>query len=458
MTERPSTRSAIRPVKERVEDELLQRQGVVGVDINEKVVGGRPTGELSVVVYVEEKKPKADLAEDELIPEEIDGIPTDVKEEKIELQGAFQAVTDILPQIDATRYRPLRGGISMGPCRAIYLEPPAVPAPGNYVTTGTLGAIVRDRTSGARMAMTNFHVACVDDTWSVGDTMAQPSRVDSGSCPADQFGSLQRAVLSENVDGAVVTLDAGEASECSIEAIGDVRGTVAATVGLAVRKRGRTTELTQGTVDSVDATVSIDYGDGLGIQTLRRQVRIVPDTAQNPRFSDRGDSGSVIVSQANRVVGLLFAGSTNGSATYANPIQAALDELGVDLCVSPTIITMPIICEPLVSRPIVCTVSRPIICDIVTKKAICQAVTSPKVCTIIRTLSNCPPRTLACPVTLACDLGRRSPPIDRGPADSRLAEVYGRPDADAVEDAYWLGYYTAIEAMSEAEAEPTDEE
>src|SRR6185312_7752430 len=51
----------IRPVKERVEDALLQRPGVNGVDINEKVTNGRPTGELAIVVYVDEKKPKSRL-------------------------------------------------------------------------------------------------------------------------------------------------------------------------------------------------------------------------------------------------------------------------------------------------------------------------------------------------------------------------------------------------------------
>ncbi|SMY11567.1 hypothetical protein BJEO58_01152 [Brevibacterium jeotgali] len=35
----------------------------------------------------------------------------------------------------------------------------------------------------------------------------------------------------------------------------------------------------------------------------------------------------------NNVVGLLFAGSTDGSTTFANPVATALDELGVDLAV-----------------------------------------------------------------------------------------------------------------------------
>src|SRR5689334_6904400 len=80
------THAEIRPVKQRIEDELLARPGVMGVDINEKVTDGQPTGQLSIVVYVKEKKPEDELSGDEVIPPEIDGIPTDVKQEKIELQ------------------------------------------------------------------------------------------------------------------------------------------------------------------------------------------------------------------------------------------------------------------------------------------------------------------------------------------------------------------------------------
>jgi len=444
-------RTSIRPVKERVEDELLRRPGVNGVDINEKVTDGRPTGELAIVVYVDEKKPKSALSKAELIPAEIDGVPTDVQVEKVVLQAAFGAIADIEPLIDTTKYLQVHGGISMGPCRSVFLEPPDVPSPGNYIFAGTLGAIVRDRSTGATMALTNFHVACVDDSWSAGDTMAQPSRLDGGSCPVDRFGVLTRAALSDNVDGAVVTIDAGKTTDCSIEEIGAVRGQALATVGMAVRKRGRTTELTFGTVDSLDATVSIDYGDGLGVHTLKKQIRIVPDSAHNARFSDHGDSGSVVVTDDNNVVGLLFAGSNSGSATYANPIQVALDELNVNLCVKPKILlTVPVICDTVITKPIVCIQTKPVVCNLVTKKVICEILTAPIVCKI-QTLA-CPKITLACPpVSLACgfDPGGRTRSHESGTAEATGA-TYGRP-GESIDDAFWLGYYAALEALAEAE-------
>jgi hypothetical protein len=50
------------------------------------------------------------------------------------------------------------------------------------------------------------------------------------------------------------------------------------------------------------------------------------------RFSDSGDSGSSILERStNKVVGLLFAGATNGSLTFANHISDVLSKLKVKL-------------------------------------------------------------------------------------------------------------------------------
>ena len=236
--------------------------------------------------------------------------------------------------MDAGKYPTLTGGISIGPARCVFLSPPDVPSPGNYIFAGTLGAMVRDRSTGSTMALTNFHVACVDSTWQVGDRQCQPSRLDGGQTPADQFGSLTRATLSDAVDGAVITLDASDQWSPTIQDVGGVAGHVAASVGQAVQKRGRTTEHTYGTVASTDFSVTINYGDGLGTRTLHNQIRITPDTTRNPLFSDHGDSGSVVVDGNRHVVGLLFAGADDGSATFAYPIQNVLDELDVDLIVA----------------------------------------------------------------------------------------------------------------------------
>jgi len=322
----------IRKVKEAVEAELLTQPGVTGVDIGYKYVDGEKTDELAIRVLVEEKKDVKDIPEKEKIPNMIKGVKTDVIQRKFVLHPLGVRLADLERKTDTGTYDPLKGGISIGPCRSVYLTPPDVDSADWYVFVGTLGAIVKDDASGDRMLLSNFHVMCVDDGWSVGDTMAQPSRVDGGSCPADVVGELQRASLGGKVDCAVASHTTGGYS-CSIVDIGNVTGTATAAVGMAVRKRGRTTELTYGTVDTVDLTVKIDYGNGLGDVTLTNQIGIDVDASQSVQFGDHGDSGSVVVNDDSKVVGLYFAGSEDGTYGAANPIQYVLDALSVSLCV-----------------------------------------------------------------------------------------------------------------------------
>jgi len=76
------TLSEIRPVKRSREAELLEIPGVTGVDIGYKVTEGEQTGELSIRVYVAEKKPLEDIPKSERIPKTTHGIKTDVIQRK----------------------------------------------------------------------------------------------------------------------------------------------------------------------------------------------------------------------------------------------------------------------------------------------------------------------------------------------------------------------------------------
>jgi hypothetical protein len=311
-------------IKERVEAQFLSAPGVTGVDVGYKEVGGQPTDQVAIRVHVAQKTDN--VPDDQRVPGEIEGAVTDVLERRYEPQVLAQEVATVAPLADSTHYATLEGGISMGPSRVI----------NGSIFAGTLGAIVIDNATNQHAALTNFHVACVDNTFHTGDRMVQPSRLDTGVVPADEFGSLARETLSANVDGAVISIDAGRPNQCQIVDIGLVRGTAVATLGMAVRKRGRTTLLTYGTVDGLSFSVNIDYGDGIGVKTLTNQISIAADTTRNPLFSDHGDSGSVIVNDAGFVVGLLFAGA--GTSTVANQIAAVLSELNISMCVGKAIL------------------------------------------------------------------------------------------------------------------------
>jgi hypothetical protein len=304
--------------KEAAERALMKLKGVSGVDVGFKYVAGKRTDEVTIRVLVKEKK--ANVAPDERVPAEINGIKTDVIEMRIVPFVAAKKLDEVALLVDAAKYPTIKGGISIGPERVI----------GGFIFVGTLGCVVRDNVTNNPMLLSNFHVMCVDNGWHAGDHMCQPGRVDGGVPGTDRVGDLARAVLSGHVDGAICSLS-GRPHDCSIMDIGDIKGTAGATLNAAVRKRGRTTLLTKGFVDSINATVNIDYGDGIGVQTLTNQIGIRPDTAENPKFSDHGDSGSVVVDANNKVIGLLFGGSASGY-TYINPISYVLSELNVSMC------------------------------------------------------------------------------------------------------------------------------
>ena len=80
-------------------------------------------------------------------------------------------------------------------------------------------------------------------------------------------------------------------------------------------------QLTYGFVESIDLTVTVDYGSDVGPRTLINQIGLAPDTTFNTLFADHGDSGSIVVNDNIEAMGLLFATSNDGHAV-ANPMQA----------------------------------------------------------------------------------------------------------------------------------------
>jgi hypothetical protein len=100
-----------------------------------------------------------------------------------------------------------------------------------------------------------------------------------------------------------------------------------------VHKVGRTTGQTTGRITAFDLdNIDVEYDMG----TLRFDNQIEIEGTGRRGFSDSGDSRSLIVDVELRAIGLLFAGGdeggTNGMGlTYANPIDAVLDALKVNL-------------------------------------------------------------------------------------------------------------------------------
>ena len=100
-----------------------------------------------------------------------------------------------------------------------------------------------------------------------------------------------------------------------------------------MHKVGRTTGVRHGRVTAFELDgVTVDYD--MGRLTFDDQIEIEGEGKRS--FSDAGDSGSLIVDDERMASALLFAGGdhggTNGKGlTYANPIDAVLRALRVEL-------------------------------------------------------------------------------------------------------------------------------
>lgn len=329
----------VHQAKEQHKAELLRLPNVVGVGVGYREARGAPTDTMSVVVLVTQKLPRAALTVEAMIPKRVDDVGTDVRE--VGRLYAQQAPTE--------RWRPAPPGVSLGHYQ---------------ITTGTFGAVVRDRATGARLILSNNHVLANSNAASLGDPILQPGPADGGTPAADLLARLERfcpiqfnqepgtcslagayarlgnwlarVLGSEHrlevlinrpqaanlVDAAVARPVDDSQITAEILNIGPVSGTAVAALGMPVRKSGRTTGLTTGTINVLEATVSINYGSN---RSATFEGQIVTSA-----MSQGGDSGSLLVhGSENRAVGLLFAGSS--LSTIHNPIQPVLDCLEVDL-------------------------------------------------------------------------------------------------------------------------------
>jgi len=207
-----------------------------------------------------------------------------------------------------------------------------------FCCSGTLGALTQD-SSGNQYILSNNHVLADSDmnanTGSApfNDDVSQPGLVDV-ACSANSSNSNIVAhvtnwvpLRTHNVDAAIAEVVPGDVSG-SILGIGPVAATVATpTVGEAVAKSGRTTQLTCSSISSVDTSVKIRYQADCGKGRKFSVIYTGQMTIGGSSFSAGGDSGSLIVDQATvQPVGLLYAGSS--TVTIANPASDVLSALG----------------------------------------------------------------------------------------------------------------------------------
>jgi len=156
---------------EKIWNQIKDKRNVVGYSkkLRKRIRDGVEVDEEVIRIYVSKKLHASALSLRDIVPKEIDGVPTDVVE-----IGDVKAL-DVHPLAHVTRVRPLVAGVSIG----------------NWaITAGTLGWFFRDG-KGREMLGSNAHVLADDPlSQSSGETrIVQPGRADGGAVPDDVVGA-----------------------------------------------------------------------------------------------------------------------------------------------------------------------------------------------------------------------------------------------------------------------------
>ncbi|MQA99155.1 MAG: serine protease [Actinobacteria bacterium] len=336
------------------QDRLLDKSNVVGVAIGNKVTGDEVTDERSITVLVDTKFDASLLGDEDMVPDVLDGVPTDVQEVGV-IQAGGPAMTmnrDIhLGELDisAPRRAETNGAELTHPTEEaplaeqitpFFLKTRMRPAMGGFscghykVTAGTIATGCYDRRympgiPQAYYLLSNNHVLANSNNANIGDPVVQPGIFDGGTVASDTIGRLARFVPLKYktatttplnyVDAAIAQVDFHNLNR-EIYWIGYVKKLyVAPTLGQIVQKTGRTTNFTTGKVTNINATVDVNYGSGR-VARFARQILTT-------NMSAPGDSGSLVTNLEEQGVGLLFAGSSE--VTVINHLHYVQSLLGV---------------------------------------------------------------------------------------------------------------------------------
>ena len=282
----PADLALVMGVQNKHTPDLMAIPGVVGTG-----TGADVNGHAAVVVLTRQPGVRG-------IPTDVDGVPVDVR---------------VIGDVKA--YATIQCGTSTGndlECSA-----------------GTIGCVVVK--GGTSYFLSNNHVFARENAAAIGERIDAPGRYDGKpKCrQTPQLGTLaafQRINFggTNTIDAAIASPSAGVSYTCA-EAGGYTPSTTiaTATLGMAVKKTGRTSKLTHGTVQAINVTVTVGYQSGNA--TFTGQI-MTP-----AQFIKSGDSGSLMVTETgNNPVGLCFAGGSGGS--FENPIGPVLQNFGATVC------------------------------------------------------------------------------------------------------------------------------
>jgi hypothetical protein len=310
---------AVIDVQDRHTSELMKNSNVVGT-----ATGLLPDGHLGVYVYLKEA-PSVKSKSVDSYPGSLEGVPV-----YVQVSGVFKA----LAAHTAKQTPPIQLGTSGGWRYDLA---------NGYCCGGTLGSLVKIGTT--QYILSNYHVFRSDivsggnsRVATNGDPIIQPGLIDV-SCTAANAQNVATlagtaSLPSSNVDCAIAQVISGMVSTTgSILEVGTISATTqTASIGLAVKKSGRTSGLTRTTVSAINGSVSVQYENECAGGVAFTKSYTSQIILKGGKFIQSGDSGSLMVQDVTtnpKAVGLCFAGSnTNG---IANPINQVLSFLGATM-------------------------------------------------------------------------------------------------------------------------------
>jgi hypothetical protein len=311
---------------------------------------GRFTEEMCVVGTVEVKVDKQQVCDSCRLDSLADKVGAPIDVVPVGRPRTMDWTIELPPGLVLAENPPIRCGTTIGPYDGT--------AP-----TGTFGALVLGNDN-RRYILSNNHVlAGVSGVWDgigvglpVGTEIRHPGKADQGSGPDIRIGALSKASelrLSQSqgnapdntLDAALAEADPPSATQQFFHYFGAIAQQPMQTIprNATVQKIGRTTERTVGEILGV-AGRTPPIGYVMGRDLWNRSILaygcfldvLVIRSVDGKKFSDRGDSGSIILADESprpRAVGLLFAGGTDQQTgievTYAIPMARVFDKLGI---------------------------------------------------------------------------------------------------------------------------------
>ncbi|MCP4632622.1 MAG: trypsin-like serine protease [candidate division Zixibacteria bacterium] len=278
-----------------LKEKLKKFPGVIDVGVGFKEKDGELTKEVGFIVYVEEKKTENELPAEHIVPHEIDGVKTDVV------------------KIKTTRniVRPIRGGVKMD-------------SEGSS-GSGTLGCMAT-HPEHKTVLLTNHHVLYnqyydTDSGVKRDIKVGQPGISCSWCCECNVIGLVKNSKRrkNDNVDCGIAKINKSDISHINeinggkpIKGIAPLKADpvtgnmVPVFVGEKVKKTGATSNFTEGEVTKIGIPVNVKEEDGSHTPFVD-QIEFIHKDGTSKKFADQGDSGSVVLNDDDKVVGLIMS-------------------------------------------------------------------------------------------------------------------------------------------------------